>query len=530
MLSVATRFGFDLQTGGTYPSLQVTKGGVTSTPCPDQDNFNGHVKPLMTKASEQAESISLTSDEEDSDCDETTMYENFDCDRLLSSRQPPDRIAHISDNCSKKNNSTDVDTCFDVSKFVNEGNKDRNQNNFCKGRCSKNLVRKHIPRDNTDEFNVGTTKRKSNTETVENKFVYDSSKILTADDIQKIQELDIESSYDRCDVMTSAGFSVPIKGASISYEESSTKLFRNTTINFDLSQLKHNMLDQYTYGRKPSDKQPWSNTRNRFDSSENDQLFKRNKRRKTETDYLRRDSYVCVDLIIKSSEVVCLISQNKKSDDTKEDKRETTTIERQNYEGEITNSGSTNNLVFNTDARNSSQTNHLAVSKHKRKQVEPHKCNQCFREFREKRKLREHLSIHTGEKPYMCYICGMNFRLPGNLSTPKRIKHSLEQKYSCKVCFKSYKTSHSLQLHMDTHNKTRFKCDACGKDYSVHITLITNTCLYNFDPLKPHCYIVKLGFTGVYIIFHISAQNIDCGYSLEPPRRGGSNEYPQSMF
>ena len=31
-------------------------------------------------------------------------------------------------------------------------------------------------------------------------------------------------------------------------------------------------------------------------------------------------------------------------------------------------------------------------------------------------------------------------------------------------------------------------------------------------------------------IFHISAQNIDCGYTLEPPRRGGSIEYPQSMF
>ena len=31
-------------------------------------------------------------------------------------------------------------------------------------------------------------------------------------------------------------------------------------------------------------------------------------------------------------------------------------------------------------------------------------------------------------------------------------------------------------------------------------------------------------------IVHISAQNIDCGYSLEPPRRGGSNVYPQSMF
>ena len=44
---------------------------------------------------------------------------------------------------------------------------------------------------------------------------------------------------------------------------------------------------------------------------------------------------------------------------------------------------------------------------------------------------------------------------------------------------------------------------------------ITKTCLYNFDPLKPHFYIVKLGFTGVYIIFLISAQKIDCGYSLD---------------
>ena len=36
--------------------------------------------------------------------------------------------------------------------------------------------------------------------------------------------------------------------------------------------------------------------------------------------------------------------------------------------------------------------------------------------------------------------------------------------------------------------------------------VITKTCLYNFDPLKPHFYIVKLGFTGVYITFLISAQ------------------------
>ena len=31
-------------------------------------------------------------------------------------------------------------------------------------------------------------------------------------------------------------------------------------------------------------------------------------------------------------------------------------------------------------------------------------------------------------------------------------------------------------------------------------------------------------------ILYISSQNIDCGYSLEPPRRGGSNEYHNLCF
>ena len=58
---------------------------------------------------------------------------------------------------------------------------------------------------------------------------------------------------------------------------------------------------------------------------------------------------------------------------------------------------------------------------------------------------------------------------------------------------------------------------------------ITKTCLYNVDHLKSHFYIVKLGFTGVYFSYFCS-KKIDCGYSLEPPRQGGSKEYPQSMF
>ena len=48
-------------------------------------------------------------------------------------------------------------------------------------------------------------------------------------------------------------------------------------------------------------------------------------------------------------------------------------------------------------------------------------------------------------------------------------------------------------------------------------------------PLTPF-YIAKLGYTGVYLFFLFLLQNIACGYSLEPPRRGSSNAYPQSVL
>ena len=58
---------------------------------------------------------------------------------------------------------------------------------------------------------------------------------------------------------------------------------------------------------------------------------------------------------------------------------------------------------------------------------------------------------------------------------------------------------------------------------------ITKTCPCNiqrfFSPVKNENFMRKK-----FDIFLIFAQNIDCGYTLEPPRRGGSNEYPQSMF
>ena len=57
---------------------------------------------------------------------------------------------------------------------------------------------------------------------------------------------------------------------------------------------------------------------------------------------------------------------------------------------------------------------------------------------------------------------------------------------------------------------------------------ITKTSLFKYikkSPPKTETFQIKNSD-----IFHISAQNIDCGYSLESPWRGCSNEYSQSGF
>ena len=59
----------------------------------------------------------------------------------------------------------------------------------------------------------------------------------------------------------------------------------------------------------------------------------------------------------------------------------------------------------------------------------------------------------------------------------------------------------------------------------MNIFAITKTC-----PCNKQKFLENFQLKKKEDIFLIFAQNINCGYTLEPPRRGGSNEYPQSIF
>ena len=86
-----------------------------------------------------------------------------------------------------------------------------------------------------------------------------------------------------------------------------------------------------------------------------------------------------------------------------------------------------------------------------------------------------------------------------------------------------------------------FRCVPAGdQTHNLQIRCSTNWATWiNVFPLWKHAYLNILKILPPknenfqiknFNIFHISAQNTDCGYSLEMPWWGSSNKYPQSMF
>ena len=103
--------------------------------------------------------------------------------------------------------------------------------------------------------------------------------------------------------------------------------------------------------------------------------------------------------------------------------------------------------------------------------------------------------------------------LVGRLAELNRCIYRLENEIATQESVNSIDNEFQNTVHMEMKGKLSY-----SKIYLSRTTNnkkrrvkkhINKTRLYNFDPLKPHFYIVKLGFTGVYIIFVISAQNID---------------------
>ncbi|KAJ2938570.1 hypothetical protein O0L34_g13068 [Tuta absoluta] len=91
-----------------------------------------------------------------------------------------------------------------------------------------------------------------------------------------------------------------------------------------------------------------------------------------------------------------------------------------------------------------------------------------------------HKRIHTGERPCVCHICGKQFRAPNGLQRHLTETHEKVRRHSCRFCPKNFANSQNLKQHMRIHTGERpFVCSHCGKRFtqsgSLHVHLKTHS-------------------------------------------------------
>ncbi|XP_071804910.1 LOW QUALITY PROTEIN: uncharacterized protein [Asterias amurensis] len=124
-------------------------------------------------------------------------------------------------------------------------------------------------------------------------------------------------------------------------------------------------------------------------------------------------------------------------------------------------------------------------------------CDICGQGFRERKNLRGHMRVHTGEKPYSCNVCNRRFAQNSTLKYHKithvkktenipRLKQKNYGDYKCEVCGYAFEKHSALLMHKRVHTGEKpFSCEYCNRHFASkgNLKCHVSTCLQNADAI-----------------------------------------------
>ncbi|KAF1393234.1 hypothetical protein PFLUV_G00036420 [Perca fluviatilis] len=155
------------------------------------------------------------------------------------------------------------------------------------------------------------------------------------------------------------------------------------------------------------------------------------------------------------------------------------------------------------------------------------RCTVCPKLLANSGSLRNHMKLHTGEKPHICQHCGKCFSQKGNLEAHLRI-HNGEKPFPCSECDQSFSQKPDLRRHMFSHTGGGFLCSFCGKSLRDPHSLKSHERLHTGE--RPHrCPVCGKGYTlATKLRRHIKSSHL-----MEKPYRchcGASYTVRQSLL